>query len=229
MMTKWRLLSAAFVAVVFVAALAIPAATQDLDSMENEAWLQLNGTVTSVSANEFKLDYGTGIVRVEMDDWDDTAEGYYVSPGDDVTVLGKLDADVAETRSIEAASVYVDDLNTYFYVNPADEEDVATAGTRFDRRVIGMNSHAAEVYPTTVVGTVKDVDGREFTIDVGTTKLIVDTSQMSYNPLDVEGYQQVEAGDRVRVIGKINSDLSEIFQGRKLAASSVTTLTPAHR
>lgn len=226
MLNKLRF-SAIVAATALVFAMALPATAQDLDSMDDEAWLELSGTVTSVSADEFKLDYGNGIVRVEMDSWNDAAQGYYVSQGDRVKVLGKIDDDVVETLSIEAASLYVEDHNTYFYANPADEEDINTSGTRFARRVSGMNSEDIGADLTTVVGTVTAVDGREFTIDAGASKLVVDTSEMSYNPLDEEGFQQIETGDRVRVIGKINSDLTELLEGRELTAESVTTLMPA--
>jgi uncharacterized protein YdeI (BOF family) len=214
---------AIIVGALMVSAMALPASAQDLDDVDDESWISLSGTVGTVAPHEFTLDYGNGVIRVEMDDWRDDAEGFYVSQGDKVTVLGRFDDDLIETMSIEAASLYVEDLNTYFYANPADEEEISSPGTRFARRVIGMDDRV-EPSKTTVVGTVTDVDGREFTVDAGAAELTVDTAGMAYNPLDVEGYQQVELGDRVRITGKVHA---EFFDGRKLAADTVTTLSPA--
>ena len=45
---------------------------------------------------------------------------------------------------------------------------------------------------------------------------------MPYDPLDEDGYQQIEVGDRVSVTGRVDEDL---FEGRELVADSVVTLT----
>ncbi|MEE4299059.1 MAG: hypothetical protein V2J24_06425 [Pseudomonadales bacterium] len=53
------------------------------------------------------------------------------------------------------------------------------------------------------------------------TELTVDTRPMLYDPLDGNGYQRVEKGDRVSVIGDIDFDLIE---GRELEATAVLTI-----
>jgi hypothetical protein len=51
--------------------------------------------------------------------------------------------------------------------------------------------------------------------------MTVDVDEMSYKPLDDEGYQRIETGDLVRVSG--NMDYS-LFEGRVLKASSLAEL-----
>ncbi len=58
-----------------------------------------------------------------MDDWDWYAEGYKLLNGEKVRVHGLIDDDLFETTKIEASSVYVQNLGTYFYASSADEED----------------------------------------------------------------------------------------------------------
>ena len=96
---------------------------QNPETAPDDTWLTVSGTVTSVAPQAFGLDYGDGILTVEMDDWDADADAYKVAVGDRVTVNGMVDDDLFDTTTIEASSVYVDNLNTYFYASAADEED----------------------------------------------------------------------------------------------------------
>lgn len=63
-----------------------------------------------------------------MRQWDWCQEGYRLLDGGEVTVYGRVDDDMFESKSIEAGSVYVKDLNTYFHANSTDEEDAMYAG-----------------------------------------------------------------------------------------------------
>ncbi|MFP4521706.1 MAG: hypothetical protein ACLFQK_06125 [Fibrobacterota bacterium] len=72
----------------------------------------------AASDNSFELDYGEVIVTVEMDDWDWYKEGKGIIEGDEVTVYGAVDNDTYEMTTIEASSVYVEDLNAYFLCEP---------------------------------------------------------------------------------------------------------------
>lgn len=182
-------------------------------TLEDDTWISLNGTVTSVSDSTFRLDYGDGIATVEMDDWDNYGEAFVLADGDNVTVFGEVDNDLYEKTKIEASSVYVEDLNSYFYASSADEEEVGEWAVELD----------PEVGDITYIGTVETVDplAEEFTIDTGVTELTVDTSPLVYNPLDDEGFQKIEKGDRVSVNGVIDSDF---FEGSELKADSIVTL-----
>lgn len=177
------------------------------------SWISISGTVTSTAPDSFNLDYGEGIVLVEMDDWDLDADGYKLFEGDAVTVYGAVDDDLFETTSIEASSVYVKGLNTYFYASSADEESVPAAATV-----------AVVDYDLELTGEVTSTSGREFTIDTGAREMKVDTIMMTYNPMDDEGYQKIEVGDRVRVTGDIDIDW---WEKRELMAESVITLDDA--
>lgn len=174
------------------------------------SWISINGTVTTVGPDAFNLDYGEGIVIVEMDDWDLDNDGYKLLADDKVTVYGRVDDDLYETTSIEASSVYVKNLNTYFYASAADEETLPAIATV-----------PVVDYDLQLTGEVTKVEGREFTIDTGTRQMSVDTIEMSYNPLDDEGFQKIEVGDRVSVTGDIDN---KTWDERELSAETIITL-----
>jgi uncharacterized protein YdeI (BOF family) len=176
----------------------------------NNSRISLNGTVVTAAATSFELDYGTGIITVEMDGWGWYTRSYPLLPGDQVTVYGRVDNDLYEVATIEAGSVYVKNLNTYFYANDLDEEDVIFYSTT--------------IYPNTgfqLQGKIVDKNGREFTLDTGSKQIQIDTIQMAYNPLDDKGYQQLEKGDFVQVTGELDVDF---FEETEIMAETVTTL-----
>ena len=156
-------------------------------------WISLNGKVLSTMASAFLLDYGTGNVLVEMDDWDWYQEGKLLSPGDEVIVSGYVDKNRLN-ESVEASGVYVKNLGTYFHASGADEERA------------GANAVRAAAAPgmDDVTGTVRRVEGREFTIGPPGKEVRVDTKLMVDNPLDDEGFLRVQPGDRVYVYGDLD-------------------------
>jgi len=177
----------------------------------NNTWISISGTVENVTPDTFTLDYGEGSITVEMDDGDRDADAYKLMAGDNVTVNGKIDDDLYETTTIEARSVYVEKLSTYFYASPVDEEDVFFYTVTTPVLVGGL----------TVRGTVTEVDDHEFTIDTGPRTLRVEVGEMPYDPLDDEGYQKVRTGDFVKVTGTLEEDF---FEGREFVADSVVKL-----
>lgn len=177
----------------------------------DQSWLNISGTVAAANADFFYLDYGEGVIRVEMDDWDWYKEGANLLEGDTVTVYGRIDDDIYETKTIEAHSVYVAGLNSFFYASSDDEEDWDTYVT-----------YTVEAEPGyQVTGKVTSINGRQFTIDTGNRKLTVNTSEMPYNPLDQYGYQKIEKGDRVSVTGEMDLDL---LNKQEIQADSIVTL-----
>lgn len=186
----------------------------------DSSWIGINGTVASASDDAFLLDYGEGLITVEMDDWDWYDEGKGILAGDQVSVYGKIDKDLYEARTIEASSVYVKGLNTYFFANPADEEIDATIG------MYNFTLPAEDGSRVNVSGMVKDINGREFTLDTGPGKIKVDTKGMKYNPLDSNGYQKLHKGDVVTVGGYLDLDF---FEKREIQATSVVTLSRDNR
>lgn len=196
-------------------ALAASASAQDPYEQPDDSYISLSGTVTSSTPSSFMLDYGEGVVLVEMDDWDWYGDAYGILPEDDVTVYGYVDDDLYETTSIEASSVYVEDLNTYFYASGADEEGMA------EDKLAAHTTTTWYDYDYTVTGTVESVSGREFTIDTGTREMTVDTWQLGYNPLDDEGFLKIEEGDRVTVYGDL---ILDVFNNREVSAEALVKL-----
>ncbi len=103
---------------------ALPAVAVNPYAMEDNSWISINGEVTSVTADAFELDYGDGQITVEMDDGDRDADGYKLMMGDEVRVSGMIDDDFYDLTTIEASSVYVKNIDTYFYASAMDEEDI---------------------------------------------------------------------------------------------------------
>lgn len=202
-----RIISVLFMtmtAIIFTA----PIMAQNPYTAVNNTWLTLNGTVTSAGPSGFELNYGKGSVRVEMDGWQWYHADYPIIDGSRVRVHGKIDDDRWEITSIEADSVYVKDLNTYFYANEMDEEDIDVQAEDSDKVFI-------------LRGTIKQIKGREFLLNTGAKEVKVDTLELSYNPLDNEGYQKLKPGDYVQVSGEIDADF---FEKAEIMADSVTTL-----
>lgn len=152
---------------------------------------------------------GQGQIIVEMDDGDRDADAYQLAPGDTVTVTGWIDDDLFETRTIEATAVHVHNLDTWFFASGIDEED----------RVITVVDPV--ISSVVARGIVTSVSDEEFTLASGAREVTVEVEDMPYNPLDAEGYQQIQVGDEVSVTGFVDYDFLE---GREIVATSVTTL-----
>ncbi|MDX1695428.1 MAG: hypothetical protein R3208_16820, partial [Ketobacteraceae bacterium] len=133
--------------------------------MPDDTWITISGTVDTVSADSFTLDYGDGAVIVEFDDGDRDADAYKFIDGDKVTVSGKIDDGLFEATTIEASSVFVESINTTFFASPVDEESVQTLVTAVSIPVIPA--------ATTLQGKVTKVKDDSFQIDTGDKKVMV--------------------------------------------------------
>jgi uncharacterized protein YdeI (BOF family) len=203
-----------------LAAAASNLAEAKLASTWNGSWITLSGRVVGTAADSFVLDYGTGRITVEMDDWDFYHEGRALLPGDQVTVTGRIDRDFAERKKIEAASVYVGSLGTSFTANPGDEEDFASV-------IVAVP--AAPGF-TGISGTVSNIEGRRFTLGEPNANILVDTSSMAENPLDATGKFRVKPGDRVQVWGRMtvapNQPVALIAEGIIIQAKDAMKKAP---
>lgn len=180
-------------------------------------WITLTGDVTATRAEAFTLDFGEGMITVEMDDWDWYDEANRIRAGEKVTVYGRIDDGWYEARTVEADMVYAHERDTFFHASDADEEG--------DYRHYAYTPYplaAPEGTWLSLAGTVTKIDGRELMLDTGLREVQIDTDPMEYNPLDDVGYQQVDVGDRIFVSGRV--DLG-YFERDELQAHSITSLT----
>ncbi|SDJ87640.1 hypothetical protein [Microbulbifer yueqingensis] len=201
--------------------LSLPALAADPYKKPDDSWISIAGEVVTAEDDRFSLDFGDGVIVVEMDDWDWYQEGRALLPGQEVIVHGRVDDDLYELRTIEASSVHVDSLNSTFFASALDEEDIPRiyVGSYFSFPLV-------EGREMSLTGMVTDIDGREFTLDTGVREMRVDTVGMGYNPLDDEGYQQVDAGDFVSVSGEL--DLG-FFEENEIRAGRILSLAPEER
>ena len=183
-------------------------AASRLAAATNLSWINLSGEVVSTTPSSFTLDYGSDTITVEMDDWDWYREGKSLVPGDKVTVSGKVDHDLRENKKIEASSVFVRGLNTYFYASGADEEEVEESSAY----VAPLPTYAD------TTGYVTAVEGQEFTVGSTTGAIRVDTSQLPA----AQKKQPVKVGERVYVWGDLDIDARERSE---LMAKGIVRLT----
>ncbi|SFR75637.1 hypothetical protein SAMN05216203_2807 [Marinobacter daqiaonensis] len=204
-------------AILSASLLALPATATTDESpylQPDGSWISLSGTVTSTTEDSFLLDYGPGLIEVEMDDWDWFDESGEFLAGDKVTVYGEIDDSFYELTSLDATSIYVENLGTYFFANTVEKDTTV---------ILDMSPSVPIVTgDVTLTGTVTSVDGREFTINTGIRETVVDTSTMPYNPLDDQGFQQISEGDVVTVHGDLDEDL---FDTREIMADAIVTLS----
>ncbi len=171
----------------------------DPKEAKDDSWISVSGTVVATSPDSFRLDYAGGVITVEMDDFDFFEEGRLMMENDKVVVHGFIDNDLFEKRTIEASSVFVEDLGTHFYASGVDEEDFVN-WTVTGPIVLGR----AEVS-----GYVTEISGREFTINTGLQRIQVDTDEMGYDPMDDKGYLKIDLGDFVKVSGEMDPGIIE--------------------
>lgn len=193
---------------------------QPAEYAADEALVSLTGTVVSTSDERLVLDYGDELITVEMDDFDTLDDALFIDTGDRVTVDGRIDDGFYESRTIEASRVFSSDRATTYYASAADEEGDALAHVAFQQPVDPQS------YPEgtwmSVSGRVEQINGRQFSLDVGPNAVKIDTQDMAYNPLDDVGYQEVDVGDSVTVVGEINE---ELFEKRELSAERLYTVS----
>lgn len=180
---------------------------QDLQKKEDNSWISLQGTVVETATTGFELDYGSGVVWVQMDDWKWYKADDPIEVGDTIRVNGRVEDDQEKKTIIIADNIYVKDLNTYIYIEGGDE-------------IFQPAIEQDKVFQLS--GIIVSIDNRRFTMNLGSRQVIIDTTELPYNPLDKKGYQQLKVGDSVYVTGELqknNSPLDSNF----IMASTVTT------
>lgn len=187
---------------------------------DDGTWLSISGTASEPTDDSFTLNYGNGEITVTMNNMDWYNEAVHDElDGSKVTVRGVIDDGWFVSASINATSVYAESLGSYFQSNDSGNHNE------------GYSSYTATEIKDgdmTVRGKVTTVSAEEetFTINTGARQLTVSVSDLDSNPLDQEGYQKVEVGDRVSVNGQMEGKMTATSE---LKANRVVSLTSQQR
>jgi uncharacterized protein YdeI (BOF family) len=177
----------------------------------DNAVMVLSGTVTGTNDEGFVLDYGSGTISVDMDAFDDHRLKADKLDGQRVTVLGEVDDDFFERTELEAMSISIDNHYTHLH---------ATSGAH---TVVHSWSVPEQISKDSIElrGTVAKVGKDSFQMKVGARMIEVDVDDLGYDPMDELGWQKIDVGDVVRVVGEMDARL---FKDRVLDADRVTTV-----
>lgn len=191
-----------------------------LSGFRDGAPVVLTGNITEIRSDEFDLNYGSGMITVELDGWKWTGnETAYLEVGDSVTVSGKLDDDLFEGREVEADNLYLSDKRVYYYTDDSYPSYYMTYNS-YDTTPETMDDGSY----LTMRGQVSNVNGDEFTLTSATgMSMIVDVDDLDNNPLDNTG-TQIKNGDIVSVYGEIDDGF---FEDKEIEADSVILLSRA--
>ena len=199
-------------------AISATAATKELERRDDHAPVTLSGVLVSVDSDDFVLDYGSGSVTVDLSEWDRSAHDLLMEPGYEVTVFGEIDKHLFTSLTISADAIYLKDLGSYAY---AKSTDVTNRGFV---NYLWSEPDRYRASDMTVRGKVVGVDtaDRSFTVAIGGGEEIqIETDLMEYDPTASGKRNPVDAGDWVRVSGRVDN---EFFGGRVIRADAVTTV-----
>ena len=182
----------------------------DPRQLPDDTWISLSGVVETMNPGVIVLDYEGGAISVHLDPEYRTGDTYFLVPGEEIVVNGKLDKGLFQATTIEAASVYYVRKDAYVYINPEYGEHAFAEIVRKDFDV-----------STVIQGLVTEVRDEGFDVDTGTREIHVDITEMNYDPTEANGAPEVQPGDMVMVAGEVSLDF---FEGRELVARSVTLL-----
>lgn len=185
-----------------------------VDSKLNGEHITISGIVSEVGVHSLIVNTGGKKIHVEMENEGWAADGYKLMKGDQVVVTGKIDQDFQKKKRIQAGSIYVKNLDTYYYSNKLTREDPSYFPTNYS-----FFPSIPDGVVIDVKGYVTNINGRKFTIDTGLRRITVDTSSLIYNPFDSVGNTKIQQGDRVRAAGKLEKDF---FETKEVSASLVT-------
>ncbi len=195
--------SAAFAADTVVTGDTAAANRANPDLMHND-YVTLSGTVGKmVSGDEFELNYGSGVIRVDTNDtWpelfkaDKARTVPMLKTGDRVTVTGRVDKNWMTANEIEAETVTFGSGNyTTTYRNPN------TRGSWIDRNL----DYFREGGRMSITGTVTEVkNDHEFILQYPGGSMQVDTDGIA-----IPAASRIAVGERVTVYGTYDKGLTE--------------------
>ncbi len=210
--TKKLMKTAAIVSIAAATAAAPLSAKEKLSNMEDGNWVTISGTVEEVGDDYLNLNYGDKTVRVDMSDRDWFEDSKSLLKGEQISIVGKVDENLFSKNSIEAESVYVKGMNSYFFT--AKSANTTPMAVVFQFEEVEQN-------PVNLTGTVESIDGEEFVLDTGVITMTVDTDELGYDPFDDEGFQKVTVGDRVQVAGELDFG---VLEDTEVKVKRLTTL-----
>lgn len=179
-----------------------------------ESWIAISGKAVDAEEARFTLDYGSGKVAVEMADQRWYYENNDVLEGKRVTVYGQVEDETYDSATIDARSVYVEDLGTYFYTDPGAN---GSPDPSLDIRPESTITEGS----MSLTGTIASIQNNTFKLATGSRQMTVDISELDYDPFS-EGYQHLEVGDVVTVAGTIGEGT---FKHRKLTAETIVAIS----
>jgi hypothetical protein len=189
------------------------AARADTADETGRSWMSVEGTLIDGSPSGFRVRYDGGVITVQMTGWD-WYETYAPLDGSEVIVFGPVDERLFETGALEATSVYVDDLGTYF--QREEGKGIADiASYVFYSDPIGNH---VNLYGT--VSGLKDGD-IELELGGGAADVSVGTGPAGDNRLRETVLPKLEPGDRISVSGHLDPDF---WQQRKLRADRIVII-----
>ena len=198
-----------------MAGLSKPVNTSERENPHLQAddnWISISGTVESVSANWFLLSYGRDSIAVEMDGSDFDPDSSILMKDDEITLSGIVDDDIFNESSIQAASVYVEKLDTSFYAKYASTND-------FSYSVWSISQ--VEAGEVNIQGSVTAVNDGSLHLNTGSKSLIIDIEEKLSHALLNNHFKSIKEGDMVRVRAAINEDL---FDRKEIIAASAMVL-----
>lgn len=200
--------------------LLLPAASQESEATVKEPakvspwqksdgeWITISGKVTSAGVNLFVLDYGKGAITVEIDDYDRDLEGFNIVKDDKVIVVGRVDADEGQKRTIEASSVYVKSIGKSFFASADDEEEA----------VVKLRKATLEGRQLALKGKVTMVAKDFLTLDTGYQLIDVSTQAINGQAITEDKKVTVKVGDKITVLGAVTDGF---LDSNKLMASQI--------
>lgn len=175
-----------------------------LSSYQEGDAMNLTGTVSSASGEEFTINLGRGSVTVNVGDWEwFTDEAEKVKVGEKVTVTGIVDDGFFTGRKLQARTIYVHDRDSYY--RPMDIEDYAYQ--------TWLDTPPPEGSAVSLTGIVKKVENGGLLLNTGKTEIQV--------VMDKIKAPKVNTGDRIRVSGVLNDDF---FEARKMEATRIIVI-----
>jgi hypothetical protein len=163
------------------------ASSIDLSEASKGSWIGLNGTVKAAGGRSFILEMGEESIAVGLTGED--LREHEFEAGSGLIVFGRADKDLFERRVIKARAIAMD-----------GQEQVI--GQRDS--IMGITSPVEG--GMVIHGRVNAIDGRMITLGEDDHRIILDTSDLSYDPAEARDDRRVETGHLVTGTGSLGEN-----------------------